>query len=263
MRSRTLRGLIGLSLCGLVMSGQSSEPKTAVIRFYAQVDENTVAKLLATVDAKIKEGTKRIILLISSPGGSTFAGLTAYHYLKGVPAEIITHNFGSVDSIASVMYCAGSKRYSVPEGRFILHGVSLTVGGAMSLEQDVLEERQRMMQQEARAIAAVIAETTGKPLVDIQAAMTKRTVLEADEARKWGLVQEIRSKLYEEGADLVPILSPDTIRSPNHSIAIVRSPDVVLSTNSLTFITTPLDFSTRQEENPFTLPKTPPPPSPH
>jgi ATP-dependent protease ClpP protease subunit len=103
-----MRVAVVVTACTPSLFSQAPEPKTTVIRFYSPVTEQSVSQLLNTVDQKLKAGTKRFVLLISSPGGSVFAGLSAYHYLKGIPAEIITHNFGEVDSIATVIYCAGS-----------------------------------------------------------------------------------------------------------------------------------------------------------
>jgi hypothetical protein len=66
----------------------TQEPvKTAVIRFYAPVRSDTIGRLLQSVDDQVRTGVKRIILLISSPGGEVFAGITAYNYLKGIPIE--------------------------------------------------------------------------------------------------------------------------------------------------------------------------------
>jgi len=88
----------------------SSEKKTACIEFLCEVNEYTVTQLLDSVKILIKKGYERIIILISSPGGNVFYGLSAFNFLRGIPVEIITHNFGSVDSTAGIIFCAGSKR---------------------------------------------------------------------------------------------------------------------------------------------------------
>ncbi len=103
--------------------------KPVVIRFFAPVIDATVNALTTAIDQKMKQGVKDFIILISSPGGSVFHGLSAYNYLKGVPASITTHNFGSVDSIGIVLYCAGSTRLSVPQARFLFHGVNVQFRG--------------------------------------------------------------------------------------------------------------------------------------
>jgi ATP-dependent Clp protease protease subunit len=80
-----------------------------VIKFFSPVIDVSVNALMDIFDKKMRQGQREFILLISSPGGSVFHGLSAYNYLKGIPADIITHNFGSVDSIGVTLYCGGEK----------------------------------------------------------------------------------------------------------------------------------------------------------
>jgi ATP-dependent protease ClpP protease subunit len=115
--------------------------KPVVIRFFAPVIDTTINALMGAVDQKMRQGTTEFIILISSPGGSVIHGLSAYNYLKGLPASITTHNFGSVDSIGIVIYCAGSRRLSVPQARFLFHGVNVQFRGEQNLDEKLLEER--------------------------------------------------------------------------------------------------------------------------
>jgi len=179
--------------------------KPVVIRFFAPVIDVTVNALMSAVDQKMKQGTKEFIILISSPGGSVIHGLSAYNYLKGLPASITTHNFGSVDSIGVVIYCAGSKRLSVPQARFLFHGVNVQFRGEQNLEEKLLEERLNGLRIDMENIAKIIAANTGKNVKDITDAMIERTTLNPEEAQSWGLVHEIKSELFEEGSEVVAI----------------------------------------------------------
>ncbi len=73
------------------------EKRNVVIKFFAPVMDASINALMNAVDQKIREGISKFTILISSPGGSVFHGLSAYNYLRGIPAEITTHNLGSVD----------------------------------------------------------------------------------------------------------------------------------------------------------------------
>lgn len=176
-----------------------------VIRFFAPVNDATINALLNAIDQKMKEGHKSFVLLISSPGGTVFHGLSAYNYLKGIPADITTHNFGSVDSIGVVLYCAGKRRLCVPTARFLLHGVSAPFPQPTSLEEKQLEERLKSLQIDLQNIAKVIALTTGKPQGEIMQAMNNRTALNPEEAKSWGLVHEIKADLFPPGAEVISI----------------------------------------------------------
>jgi ATP-dependent protease ClpP protease subunit len=158
------------------------------------------------IDEKMKQGVTNFIILISSPGGSVFHGLTAYNYLKGLPVTITTHNFGSADSIGTVLYCAGSRRLSVPQARFLLHAVNLQFRGNQDLEEKQLEERLKGLKIDIENIAKVIAENTSKKSVeDITSAMLERITLNPQEAQSWGLVHEIKSELFEAGSEVISI----------------------------------------------------------
>ena len=179
--------------------------KPVVIKFFAPVIDTTVNALMNAVDQKVGQGAKEFTLVISSPGGSVFHGLSAYNYLKGLPVEITTHNFGSVDSIGIVLYCAGSKRLSVPQARFLLHGVSAQFRGEQNLEEGQLEERLKGLRIDAENIAKVIAANTSKSVKEVIAAMHERTTLNPEEAKSWGLVHGIKSELFEAGSEVISI----------------------------------------------------------
>jgi len=188
--------------------------KPVVIRFFAPVIDATVNALMTTVDQKMKQGVRDFIILISSPGGSVIHGLSTYNYLKGLPANITTHNFGSVDSIGIVLYCAGSRRLSVPQARFLLHGVSAQFKGNQSLEEKQLEERLKGLRIDIENIAKVIAENTGKSVEDVTDAMLERITLNPEEARSWGLVHEVKSQLFETGCEVVSIQAQQQQQKP-------------------------------------------------
>ena len=178
--------------------------KPVVIKFFAPVIDVTINALMNAIDQKMKEGVTEFVLLISSPGGSVFHGLSAYNYLKGLPFSITTHNFGSVDSMGIVLFCGGSKRLSVPQARFLLHAVGVGFKNER-LEEKQLEERLKGLKIDVENIAKVIAANTGKNVQDIINAMLERTTLNPEEAKAWGLVHEIKPELFETGSEVISI----------------------------------------------------------
>lgn len=179
--------------------------KTTYIKFFAPVDSNSVNPLMNLVDQKLGEGTKRFVILISSPGGSVFHGLSVHNYLRGIPAEIETHNFGSVDSIGVVMFLAGSKRYSVPDARFLIHPVTMGFIGNERLEEKQIEERLKNLRIDTENIAAVIAGGTGKTEEEIVRAMHDRVTLSPEQAQEYGLIEGVKRELFPPGAELISI----------------------------------------------------------
>jgi ATP-dependent Clp protease protease subunit len=180
--------------------------KTAYIKFFAGVDQASVNALMGAVEQKLGQDTNEIVLLISSPGGSVFHGLSAYNFLKGVPVRLVTHNFGSVDSMGVVLFCAGDQRLSVPHARFLLHAVHSAFSQRVSLEEQQLEERLKGLRIDIENIAGVIAATTGKSEEQVTQDMLNRTTLNPEQAVEYGLVHEIKEDLLPAGADLISIM---------------------------------------------------------
>lgn len=176
--------------------------KEAYIRFMAPVIPQTCDQLFKIIDQKIQNKFEKINLMISSPGGSVFHGLSLYNFIKGAPIEIDTYNFGSVDSIGVVVYCAGTKRFSVPHARFLIHGVRFNISGNANFDEKELDEHFKALKIDQQNIAKVIADTCGKKTSEIEKNMSERTTLNPEQAKKYGLVHEIKSALFPVDADL-------------------------------------------------------------
>ncbi|NIS80643.1 MAG: hypothetical protein GTO14_10650 [Anaerolineales bacterium] len=191
--------------------------RPTAIRFFGPVLDVTVNKLLAQVDRKMSEGQREFHLLMSSNGGSIFHGLSAYNYLKGIPAMVTTHNFGNVDSISFVIFCSGAMRYSVSRASFMLHGASTTIKQDVQVDDRQLEESLIRMRNDLKNIAGVISETTGKSIDEVDKAMTERTILNPEEALDWGLIHGIRPELVPKGVEVISIQyqHPEHLRRNN------------------------------------------------
>lgn len=182
-----------------------AEMKECFINFVGGVNQNTVNQLINTVTVKLKEGVGRFVILISSPGGQVGPGISAYNFLKGIPAVVITHNYGSADSIAAVLFCAGTKRYCAPNGRFLLHGIGFTASQGMRFEEKTFDEHKKSMRIDRENISKIIAENCKKKPEEIEDDLFKVKVLNPDEAKGYGLVHEIRTKLFPKGAEVINI----------------------------------------------------------
>ena len=169
------------------------------------LDEAHVKFLISSIETKLQAGVSEFVILISCHGGNVFHGLSAYNYLKGIPAKVITHNFGSIISMGLVLYCAGEERYSAPHGTFLLHGVQANFPQNTALEEMQLEERLKALKMDTENIAGIIAATTGKSEEEILKAMHDRMTLNPEQAKEFGLIHEIKEQLFEVGAEIITI----------------------------------------------------------
>jgi len=178
------------------------------IRFMAPVIPQTTEQLFGAIDNLLQQGTTKIRLLISTPGGSVFHGLSIYNFLKGLPIEVDTYNFGSVDSIGVVIFCAGGNRFTVPHSRFLIHSVKFNINQPVSMDEKQLEEHLKSLQIDERNIAKVIADTANKKTEDLLKDMINRTTLNPDQAKDYGLVHEVKHELIAPNMQITTIGEP-------------------------------------------------------
>ncbi|HXF76022.1 MAG TPA: ATP-dependent Clp protease proteolytic subunit, partial [Methylomirabilota bacterium] len=170
--------------------------EVAYIKFFAGVNAQSANQLMAILDQEFNRGVRRFKLLISTPGGYIFHGLSLYNFIAGMPAEVETHNFGSVDSIGVCIYCAGRKRLSVPDARFLRHPVSWNTNSGSSWEIEKLQQFIGSLKADSRNIATSVSRATGRPEEEIIRTISARTTLGPAEAKEFGLVHEIKTELF-------------------------------------------------------------------
>jgi ATP-dependent Clp protease, protease subunit len=176
-----------------------------VIRFNALIDQNSIKQLISVVENGLNTGVKQIKLLISSPGGDVQQGISAYNFLKGIPVEIQTHNFGNIDSMATVIYCAGEERFCMPTARFLIHGVKFGSNGPIQLEEKQLDEVVMGLKNDRASIAKIIAENCNKTQTDIEKIMFDGVTFTPNAAKDLGLVHKISDRLVEENEKIIGI----------------------------------------------------------
>jgi ATP-dependent Clp protease, protease subunit len=178
---------------------------SVVIKFFTEVNPATAQQLMQAIDNCVQQGVQDLLLLLSTQGGSVHHGVSLYHYLKGIPINVSTHNFGSVDSIGVVIFAAGRKRYSVPEARFLVHRVSLTIQGQAQLGMDQLKQLEASLQADQHNIARIIGANSNKTEAQVLAVMNKQPTLFPAEMKRWELVHEVRDVTFLPGANLLTI----------------------------------------------------------
>ena len=128
----------------------------AYFMFSAPIDQSSEQALMATCHEMINKKISTIYLMISTPGGAVVSGINLYNFLRALPIRLITHNMGSVDSIGTVVFLAGSERYASPHTTFMFHGAARNVKG--SVTREALEAHLEALAADQEKIASVIRE---------------------------------------------------------------------------------------------------------
>jgi ATP-dependent Clp protease, protease subunit len=132
---------------------------------------------------------KDINLYINSPGGSVTAGLAIYDTMQFVTCDVATYCVGIAASMAAVLLAAGTrgKRYALPNSDIMIHQVS---GGAQGTASDVERTVEWMFKIKKRLIH-ILSQHTGKTEEQVQLDSDRDYWMSADEARGYGLVDEV------------------------------------------------------------------------
>ncbi len=175
-----------------------------VIRFVADINPQSINILMANIENKLREGKNHFKILLSSNGGSVFHAVSCYNFLKGIPATIETHNIGNIDSAASVLFSAGTKRYSCSNASFLFHGISLGMNQG-NIPEKQLREVVANIDTDRHKISSIVCNACSIKQSEISALMNKGKTLSSSEAKKLGLVHEVEDKLFELGCEIIGI----------------------------------------------------------
>jgi ATP-dependent Clp protease protease subunit len=177
---------------------------TQYIVFTADVQMAQGAKLRNALTQAFNAGNN-IYLIISSGGGNVAEGLGLAAFMKTLPIEITTHNVGQIDSIAGVIFAAGTTRYANPQASFMFHGVT-THYEKVDLIESQLKEQYTQAARLRENIATAFANYTGLNIADVETLMVNgATILSAQDALRKTIIHEIRDAKIPPGVQVVAI----------------------------------------------------------
>ena len=138
---------------------------------------------------QMEDAKKDINIYINSPGGSVTAGLAVYDTMQFVTCDVNTYCMGIAASMGAVLLCAGTKgkRYALPNSDIMIHQVS---GGAQGQASDVERQVEFMFKLKKR-LNQILAIHTGKSAEQVTKDADRDYYMSAEEAREYGLVDEV------------------------------------------------------------------------
>ena len=145
--------------------------------------------------------TKDISFYINSPGGLVTSGLAVYDTMQYVRPAVATLCIGQAASMGSLLLAAGEsgQRYALPNARIMLHQPS---GGTQGQAADIEIHAREIISLRAR-LNDIYVKHTGQSLAVIEASMDRDKFLTAEDAREFGLVDDVISRrpAADEDAD--------------------------------------------------------------
>jgi ATP-dependent Clp protease protease subunit len=164
--------------------------KERIIFLTGEVHDHVTSLLCAQLLFLESENPKKpISFYINSPGGVVTAGLSVYDTMQYIKPEVHTVCIGQAASMGSLLLTAGQKghRYSLPNSRIMIHQPS---GGARGQATDIEIQAREILRLRERLNNMYVTHT-GQKLDKIEAAMERDNFMSAEEALKFGLIDEV------------------------------------------------------------------------
>ena len=132
---------------------------------------------------------KDIHLYIISPGGSVSAGLAIYDTMQYIKCDVSTICIGMAASMGSFLLSGGKKgkRYALPNAEIMIHQ---PLGGAQGQATEIQIAAEHILKTRQK-LNTILAENTGQSLEKIQADTERDNFMSAQEAKEYGLVDEV------------------------------------------------------------------------
>jgi ATP-dependent Clp protease protease subunit len=132
---------------------------------------------------------KDIQLYINSPGGSITSGFAIYDTMKHVKADVQTICVGMAASMGAFLLASGTKgkRFALPNSEILIHQ---PLGGTRGQATDIKIHTDWLLRIKNK-INRMLSESTGQPLERIERDVERDFIMTAEEAKAYGLVDEI------------------------------------------------------------------------
>ena len=137
----------------------------------------------------LEDPEKDIHLYINSPGGSVSAGLAIYDTMQYIKCDVSTICIGMAASMGSFLLSGGKKgkRYALPNAEIMIHQ---PLGGAQGQATEIQIAAEHILKTRQK-LNTILAENTGQSLEKIQADTERDNFMSAQEAKEYGLVDEV------------------------------------------------------------------------
>ena len=132
---------------------------------------------------------KDIYIYINSPGGVVTSGLAMYDTMQYIKPEVNTLCIGQACSMGSLLLAGGApgKRFATPNARIMIHQPS---GGAQGQAADIEIQAREILELRKR-LNQIYVKHTGQKLAAIEKAMDRDNFMQPEDAKKFGLIDDI------------------------------------------------------------------------
>lgn len=158
-----------------------------------EINDYTANLVIAQLIFLANEDPKKDIqLYINSPGGSVTAGMAIYDAMQFIKPDVSTICVGLAASMGAILLSGGAKgkRFSLPNSRIMIHQ---PLGGASGQATDIEIHAKEILKWKKK-INELLAKNTGQKIDKVEKDTDRDNYMEAEEAKKYGLIDAVISK---------------------------------------------------------------------
>lgn len=133
---------------------------------------------------------ENIYLYINSPGGAITSGMGIYDTMRFIESKVITIGVGMCASMAAFLLSSGDERYVLPNAEVMIHQ---PLGGAQGQATDIKIAAERIIKLKEK-LNRILSNNTHQPIEKIYEDTERDNFLNAKEAKKYGLIDDIIKK---------------------------------------------------------------------
>ena len=162
-------------------------------------DEIASAIVAQLLFLQMDDSKKDIHMYINTPGGVVTGGMAIYDTMNYLSCDVATYCIGMAASMGTVLLAAGAKgkRYALPNSRIMIHQPT---GGASGQASDITIAAKEIIRWREK-LNEVLAECTGQPQDSIKKDSDRDFYMSAEEAKAYGLVDEVMEPAPKEKKD--------------------------------------------------------------
>jgi ATP-dependent Clp protease protease subunit len=144
---------------------------------------------------QMENKSQDINVYINTPGGHVYAGMAIYDTRQFVHCDVATYCIGQASSMGALLLAAGTKgkRYSLPHSRIMMHQPS---GGAQGTASDIRIQADEILHLK-KTLTQLFSKHSGQPIEKVAKDGDRDHFMSADEAKKYGLVDEVVESLKD------------------------------------------------------------------
>jgi len=164
------------------------------IVFIGSPIDDTVASLVIAqlLFLEAEDPEKDVYMYVNSPGGIVSSGLAIYDTMQYIKPDIATICMGHAASMGALLLAAGSKgkRAALPHARVMIHQ---PLGGAQGQASDIEIQANEILTLR-KELNNILVEHTGQKLSKIEKDTDRNYFMSADDAKNYGLIDEIMDR---------------------------------------------------------------------